>query len=57
MPTWSITYEDGDEIVTVEASGKLSLSDSWVFALDVPTSIINTAIPCHRVVEVRLLDQ
>lgn len=58
MPTWTITYDDGEEVVSIDVSGKLSLDDSWVFALDQsgPTPLIRAAVPCHRVIEVRLLD-
>ena len=48
---WVIVYDDGDELVDCEATGKLSLDRSWALVLRDRTVVL--AVPAHRVVEVR----
>jgi hypothetical protein len=57
-PSWTITYDDGDNFKTASASGKLSLDSSWAFILDaeaVPPVVV-LAVPRHRVIDI-LLDE
>lgn len=56
MPSWTITYDDGENVQTASASGKLSLDANWVFVLDqsVQTPVIVLAVPQHRVIDVQI---
>lgn len=54
MPSWTITYDDGEKVLTESASGKLSLDSAWAFVIDSswspPTIVL--AVPQHRIISV-----
>lgn len=54
MPSWTITYDDGENVQTTTAGGKLSLDANWAFVLDTSgmSPVIVLAIPQHRVIEI-----
>ena len=56
MPSWTITYDDGENILTASSHGKLSLDANWAFVLDTSgaSPIIVLAIPQHRVIDVKI---
>ena len=56
MPSWTIQYDDGEELRTSTAHGKLSLDSSWAFVLDTSgtSPIIVLAIPHHRIIDVKI---
>lgn len=61
MPSnsWTILYDDGENIQQASATGKISLDANWVFILDtsvVPNPVIVLAVPQHRVIDVRIDD-
>lgn len=56
MNSWTIVYEDGENVLTARATGKLSLDPAWVFVIDMTTTppAIALAIPQQRVINVQL---
>ena len=54
MPSWTITYDDGENERNASAAGKLSLDANWAFVLDTSgmSPVIVLAIPQHRVIEI-----
>jgi hypothetical protein len=55
---WTVTYNDAEGIVSVDVYGKVSLDDSWFFALDteVDPPVVTIAVPVSRVIDVQLLE-
>jgi len=55
MATWTVTYDDGEEIRMETATGKLSLDPTWAFIIDTdrPVSTIVLAVPAKRVVDIK----
>ena len=53
--SWTITYDDGEEIKEATAGGKLSLDAAWAFIIDMdrPTSTIVLAVPQHRIIDIQ----
>ena len=56
MPSWTITYDDGENEQSASAGGKLSLDQTWAFVLDTSgmSSVIVLAVPQHRVIDIRV---
>lgn len=56
MNTWTVTYDDGGEVRTAVATGKLSLDSTWLFIME-PTGptgpVIVFAVPSWRVIDVK----
>lgn len=57
-PSWTITYDDGQDVQNATASGKLSLDEAWAFVLDTSgiTPVIVLAVPQHRIIDVKVND-
>lgn len=56
MATWEIAFEGGSgEIEAEEASGKLSLDETWAFILGV-NGHIALAVPAKRVVAITTVE-
>lgn len=55
MSTWTVTYDNGEEFLSVTASGKLSLDPTWMFIIDSnrPSPTIVLAIPAWRVISLQ----
>lgn len=55
MPTWTITYDDGEEFRETTIHGKLSLDPTWLFIMDTTRSpsVVVLAVPAHRVIDVK----
>lgn len=58
MPSWTVQYDDGENVQQATAAGKLSLDASWVFVLDTSgmSPVIVLAVPQHRVIDVQIND-
>ena len=55
-PSWTISYDDGENVKESSASGKLSLDSSWAFVIDtqmLPPAIV-LAVPLHRVIDIMI---
>jgi len=54
--SWTITYDDGENLKVTSASGKLSLDANWAFILDTQAAppVIVLAVPQPRVIDIRL---
>ena len=57
-PSWTIQYDDGENLQRQSASGKLSLDANWAFILDTSgmSPLIVLAIPQHRIVDIQIND-
>jgi len=55
MSTWTVTYDNGEDLESATASGKLSLDTGWMFVIDMArqTPAIVLAVPSWRVVTIR----
>ena len=53
--SWTITYEDGEDVREETASGKLSLDPAWAFVIDTnrPSPAIVLAVPTERVIDIK----
>jgi len=56
IPSWTITYDDGEAVQAKSASGKLSLDVSWAFILDAESipPVIVLAVPRQRIIDIQL---
>lgn len=55
MNTWTITYDDGEDLREETITGKLSLDQTWAFIMDTdrtPSAVI-LAVPAHRVIDIK----
>ena len=55
MSTWTVEFDDGENLQTATASGKLSLDHTWMFIMDPnrPVSTIVLAIPARCVISIK----
>jgi hypothetical protein len=56
--SWTIQYDDGENVQTASATGKLSLDTTWAFVLDTTamSPVIVLAVPQHRIINVTIND-
>ena len=54
MASWTVTYEDGEDIHEKTAEGKLSLDATWAFVIDMERTqpVIVLAVPASRVIAI-----
>jgi hypothetical protein len=54
--SWTVTYDDGGDVRTTGATGKLSLDPTWLFIMGMDGSArqsIVLAVPSWRVIDVK----